>query len=259
MGLINKFIGLKIVERLKRKMLLISRVHLKLKKLSASSSEEYRLVKLLQNFNFDLVIDVGGNTGQFAESLLDFGFKGKIITFEPTLNCYNELIKRSMKYISWDIAQRCALGNFNGKVDINIAENSLFSSIKNIKNQYVKYNSSANIKSTEKVDVFTLDSLRVKYFDKNNCIFLKIDTQGFEKEVLEGATELLNNIKGIKIELPLIPIYSDVEWDIKNFLDLLYDLDFICVSLQPVAVNNSIGVVNEVDGIFIKKYLLENI
>lgn len=92
--------------------------------------------------------------------------------------------------------------------------------------------------------------------NKNEDIFLKIDTQGFEKEVLNGAIELLEYVKGIKIEIPLLPIYYGIEWDIKEMFDFFYKKGFRCISLNEVAVNNETGIVHEVDGIFIKNILL---
>ena len=42
-------------------------------------------------------------------------------------------------------------------------------------------------------------------------IFLKIDVQGHEKEVLKGVMGNLSSIKAVQIELSLIPLYSNQE------------------------------------------------
>ncbi len=257
MELIEKLINSKLIERVKRKSALITGMHIKLKRLSPSSSEDYRTVKILNSFGFNKVLDIGANTGQFAESLIDFGFKGEIVSFEPTSIPYNKLIKRVSKYRNWKLAEKCAIGDFDGIIDINISKNSLFSSIKKISAEYSSYNSGSSIVDTEKVNVYKLDSLQNKYFNKNEKIFLKIDTQGFEKEVLNGAIELLKYVKGIKIEIPLQPIYENVLWSAVEIFNFFKEKGFICISLNEVAVNNKTGIVHEIDGIFINQELLQ--
>ncbi|NCO54641.1 MAG: FkbM family methyltransferase [Bacteroidetes bacterium] len=253
MGAIQRIINSKIIERTKRKLALSSGIYFKIKKLAPSASEEYRTVKLLTTYKIDKVIDIGANTGQFAESLIDFGFKGEIISFEPVSSAYIALQKRAKKYNNWKIAEKCAIGNSNGKIKINVSENTVFSSIKNISKDYVSYNNDSKQVSFEEVNIFTLDSLKNNYLNKNENLFIKIDTQGFEKEVLEGAEETLKYVKGIKLEIPLRPIYNEVEWGIKEYINFFYDKGFECLSLEPVAVNNKNGIVYEVDGIFFKK------
>lgn len=252
MGLVNGILNSKSVWRLKRKMAKWSRLYFRLKKLSASASEDYRTVKILQTYKIDKVIDIGANTGQFAESLFDFGYKGKIISFEPTTKAYNKLCKRAAKYKNWEVAERMAIGNYDGKVDINVSEDSLFSSVKKISEEYSGYNKTAEGLVVENVDIYKMDSLIGRYLKPDEIIMLKIDTQGLEKEVLEGAEKCLEFVKAVKTEIPLMPIYDDVEWRIPQMMNFFTKVGFLCISLSEVAVNNNTGVVHEVDGIFIK-------
>lgn len=252
MGLITKIIQSKAFERTKRKLELTSGFHFSLKKLSASSSPDLRTVKILQHHNFDVVIDVGANTGQFAESLLDFGFKGQIVSFEPTSDAYKELSKRAQKYPNWDIEEQMAIGNDSGTITINISKNTVFNSIKKIDTEYATYNNDAQIIGSEEVPIKTLNSFKEKYFNGSKKVLLKIDTQGFEKEVLEGASEIIEQVDGIKIEVPLQPIYDDVKLTFKEMINTFYDLGFTCVSLDEVAVNKTSGYVHEMDAIFVR-------
>lgn len=252
MKIIEKVLTSKFVERTKRKISLATGFHLKLKRLSSSSSEDFRTVKILNTYKFTCVLDIGANTGQFAESLIDFGYKNKIISFEPTQSAYNTLTKRSEKYSNWEVAERCAIGNILGEVDINVSDNSVFSSIKEIKDNYVEYNQSSRSSHTEKVKLYPLDHFAGKYIKTDEKTFLKIDTQGFEKEVLEGAKNILTDIDGVKIEIPLESIYQSVDWKLPDIISYFYNKGFTCQSLHPVAVNNKTGAVLEVDGIFIR-------
>jgi hypothetical protein len=50
---------------------------------------------------------------------------------------------------------------------------------------------------------------------------IKIDTQGYEKNVIDGATESLNNIKIIQLEMSILPLYENEILFIEmiNYLD----------------------------------------
>jgi len=214
-----------------------------------------RTAKLLNHFGITKVIDVGANTGQFAESLIDFGYKGKIISFEPVQSAYQQLKKRAKKYKQWDVAERAAIGNMDGTVEINVSDDTQFSSIKNIKNEFLDKQHAAKIVKKETVPIYKLDSLMGKYYERGESLFLKIDTQGFEKEVVLGATELIKAVKGIKMEIPLekeMEIYEGVEWDIIYYINYLNELGFKCMSLDAIGADRTTGIVNEVDGIFFR-------
>ena len=77
MKLIEKLLNSKPAERIRRNLGLKTGIYLKFKRFTPSASEQLRTVRLLNYFNVNYVIDVGANTGQFAESLFDFKYKGK--------------------------------------------------------------------------------------------------------------------------------------------------------------------------------------
>lgn len=253
MGLLYNILHSKGIERLKRIVGLKTGIYLKIKRFTASASEQMRDAMLFNHHNIDLVIDIGANTGQFAESMIDFGYKGKIVSFEPVGGVvYEELCKRSQKYPQWQVAPRCAIGNRNGKVAVNVCEDSVFSSLLPIQKGYSDYNPKAQIVRTEEVDIFTLDAIIDKYADNNSIILIKIDTQGFEKEVLEGATETLKRVKGIKIEIPLFAIYENVQFKFYDIVDFMKKINFQPYSFNIEGVNLKTGQVNTIDGVFFR-------
>ena len=50
------------------------------------STDLRRRNKLLNHFKIDLILDVGANSGQYAQESFNNKFKGKIISFEPFSN-----------------------------------------------------------------------------------------------------------------------------------------------------------------------------
>ena len=57
-----------------------------------------------------MIFDIGANDGGFALQTLEYGFLGKIISFEPTSEVYENLKKNSQKFSNWQIHERAAVG-----------------------------------------------------------------------------------------------------------------------------------------------------
>ncbi len=257
MSALYNFLNSKTMQRFRRRAGLSTGVYLKLKRMTASPSEDLRMVKILQNFGIDKVLDVGANTGQFAEALFDFGYKGKVVSFEPTSDAYAQIQKRVAKYPQWSLADRMAIGDIDGTVEINISRDTNFNSIKDLDADYVDYNNQSEVIAQETVRISRIDSLQGEYFDSSESIMLKVDTQGFEKEVLAGAQESLKYIKGIKIEIPIQPVYQNVNLRVLEMFNYMDERGYVCVSLSEIGVNHDTGIVQEVDGIFVRKELMD--
>ena len=84
----------------------------------------YTYPTLLDRLELDLVLDVGANTGQFAQELRDTGYSGAIVSFEPLSEAHAELIRRSSSDKLWTIAPRMALGERCATVSQNVADYS---------------------------------------------------------------------------------------------------------------------------------------
>ena len=73
---------------------IFNKVGLDLHRLKLASSSNYQLLKALNRFEVDLVLDVGANVGQFASELRNVGFQGEIISFEPVSYTHLDVYKR---------------------------------------------------------------------------------------------------------------------------------------------------------------------
>ena len=60
----------------------------------------------------------------------------------------------------------------------------------------------------EKVALRKLDSIAPDYMNSNSKVFLKIDTQGYEEYVLNGANKLMHQVIGLQLEISLVPLYE---------------------------------------------------
>jgi SAM-dependent methyltransferase len=85
-----------------------------------ASSPLVRRRKLLDFYAINTVLDVGANTGQFAKQLRNFGFFGKIVSFEPLSSAFELLRQNADSDPKWEVIN-CALGETNVTKEINVA------------------------------------------------------------------------------------------------------------------------------------------
>lgn len=208
-------------------------------------------VTLLGNFNIDMVLDVGANTGQFASGIRQCGFADKIISFEPLSEAHAELTKSCAADSLWEAHDRCAIGNHEGQVEINVAGNSLSSSILPMLDAHVKSAPYSAYQGKEMAPITTLDSVAKLYLRNATAPFLKIDTQGYEWHVLDGARETLPHIMGVLVELSLVRLYDGQPlW--RDVIDRLESAGFVLWAFQPVFSDPESGRTLQIDGIFFR-------
>jgi FkbM family methyltransferase len=204
---------------------------------------------MLSVHRINLVLDIGANTGQFGIYLRNAGYKGRIISFEPLSSARTELLTSSRNDPLWDVAPRAAIGSHDGQVEINVAKNSVSSSALNILEAHIAADPESQFIGKELVPLRRLDSIVFDYLDAGSRAFLKIDTQGYEDQVLKGATTLLGRIIGLQVELSLVPLYEGQQL----FDDLsrrLRSLDFELWSIAPVFVDPKTGRLLQADVTF---------
>lgn len=207
-----------------------------------------RQKKLLDSYGINLVLDVGAYIGEYGEQLRDIGYRGKIISFEPLSSAYTKLVKSASADKSW-IAINCALGNFSGKAELNVAKNSVSSSMLDMLSAHLHSAPESAYIGKEQIEVRTLDSLFEEFYSKDQNVLLKIDTQGFERFVIEGAENSLRLISTIKLEMSLIPLYKE-ELVFHGLCQLLEQKGFQIVGIEPDFFYNEKGEMLQVDGIF---------
>ena len=191
------------------------------------------LFEFLASRNVDLVLDVGANTGQFAQRLRHFGYRGEIVSFEPLTTAYNVLKRASDRDPRW-VARNVALGAASEERILNVSEYTAFSSLLKNTDYAEKFDSGARVVRTESVRVEPLDGLGLDLAGRRS--FLKIDTQGFEREVLEGARSVIGQLQGVLMELPIRPLYEGV-WSVSQAIDYMLALGFVIAQIAPVNVD----------------------
>ena len=214
------------------------------------TDELHRRIALLKHHKIDVILDIGANIGQYGCEMRNLGFTGKIISFEPLKSAFSKLQKASADDMNWEVFNT-SLGERNGTATINIAKNSVSSSIMENLPQLTDSAPEAQFVTTEEIQICTLDSIFDKLNIQDKNIYLKIDTQGYEEMVLQGAKETLNVVKGIQLEMSFIPSYKGTV----SFEDMkirLNDLGFKLLAIENGFYDKVTGKQLEVDGIFYK-------
>ena len=166
-----------------------------------------KLIDLTRALDINVFLDVGANRGFFSEHLRNAGYRGKIFSFEPIPEDHANIVRLSASDINWS-AQCFALGAENGtrNFHINTTEGqTVLSSFLPMKN------TCSELKIVP-VQIRRLDSLLpslVSGIEKPR-IFLKMDTQGFDSQVMEGATNCLDQVFGLQSELSVTPLYENM-------------------------------------------------
>lgn len=172
-----------------------------------SKSDDARLQAILSSLEIDLIIDVGANIGQYAKGLRNIGYFGNIVSFEPMSAAHMQLVEAGRTDKRWAIAPRMALGRDSGDVAIHISGNSVSSSLLNMTDIHISAQPTSAPIATEMVPVRTLDSVFGEYGASAQRVFLKVDVQGYELEVLNGALQSLDHIVALQIEVSLCVLY----------------------------------------------------
>jgi len=132
----------------------------------------------------DIVVDVGASIGAFSiRSSLIVGEKGKVIAIEPEPNSF-KILDTNIKAnkLSNVLCLNLALSNKEGYENLHIKSD--IPSWSSFKKDMVSYDKITTVK------VKTLNNL-FKELKLQRIDLLKIDTQGSEKEIIEGSLELL--------------------------------------------------------------------
>lgn len=224
--------------------------HFKIDIVKFPNSDLRRRRKLLEHHKISKILDVGANVGQYAMLTRKLGFKGKILSFEPILSEFNKLSKNSKKDKNWKI-YNLAIGSREEKSTINISRNSYSSSMLEILESHTSCSPDSRFIKKEAINVTTIDKLFGDLVNKNDVVFLKIDVQGAEKDVIQGAEESLKRIKGIQIEMSLEELYKDESLFLEMVMRLK-NLGFNLYSLENGFFNASTGKLLQVDGIFFR-------
>jgi FkbM family methyltransferase len=201
---------------------------------------ENHLRRMLSVFSINCVLDVGSYRGDFARLLRRLGYIGLIISFEPVGSNFEVLEQARGEDAEWR-THRLALGSTRGKAPMTVFTGTTFHSFL-APSEYglSRFPDKLQVERTETVPVERLDNILDELVKdvEDPHIFLKVDTQGYDLEVIRGLGARIAAISALQVEMAVNPIYQDVTNSFAQSLSVLQPLGFQVSGLFPVTFNS---------------------
>lgn len=167
----------------------------------------HRFVYALHQHDVRNVLDIGANVGQFGDELRRAKFTGSILSVEPLADAYRELVAHTGKDPLWS-TERAAVSDQPGTITMNVSANSVSSSALPMLGEHTSAADEARYVATEQVPATTVDDLVARHKLDPAVTLLKLDVQGYEKAVLDGAVETLSRFACVRTEMSLTRLYD---------------------------------------------------
>lgn len=200
----------------------------------------------------DCVLDVGANSGQYGTFLREIGFEGHIVSFEPVSSVFTRLQQTAAGDGKWH-CHAVALGDEPGAKTINVYQSTVFSSFLNASDYSKGIWTSLNNVTPEDVQVARLDDMFDEIAQRTGCrsFYLKMDTQGFDRNVFRGALKSLGAVQALQSELSLLSVYDGMP-PAYDVLGEFHAQGFFISGMYPVNRDESLAVI-EYDCVLVKK------
>lgn len=200
------------------------------------------LDELFRRLDIQCVLDVGANRGQYRQLLRErVGYQGLIVSFEPVAQNVAALRARAQTDPRWVIRGH-ALGATDAHMEINVMKADLLSSFLLPDPAMLPMFRPVNVVDrTERVEVRTLDSVLAELGALRN-VYLKLDTQGFDLEVIRGAAATLPRVRALQTEISMQPLYRNAP-SYRETLAELTARGFAVTAMAPVSRDDRMRVV----------------
>ena len=232
---------------------LLRRLISKFSKYSKIYENSFDLLNIINSHKIDVVLDVGASWGGYAKTLRRFGYKKKIISFEPVNETHSKLLKNSLNDAEWQVHKKIIISNKNiKKLSINVSKDYDNSSVLDLSKLHAENHQNSQYTHKEEVESDSLDNLINYYSLGEKNLMLKIDVQGSEMDVLKSAINNLSKFKLIQIELSLQTLYEG-QTLYKEILNFMNDHNYDIWNIFPGYKKKTVGQLFQFDAVFYNK------
>ncbi|MBS1788523.1 MAG: FkbM family methyltransferase [Acidobacteria bacterium] len=189
--------------------------------LSRASRNPSRTLLGMRQLPIHTIIDIGANTGQFAAHVSRIFPEAILFCFEPLAEPFTDLQR-------WAETQSGRVRVFNTALGAETGEAAMY--------RHVEHSASSSLLATTAVcnqlypQTRAQDSVRIRLITLDAAldgqtlrpeILLKLDTQGYERQVIQGAANTLQKTRAVIIEINLLKLYDQQP----SFIELVEMLD----------------------------------
>lgn len=214
-----------------------------------------QVAAVLDRAGIDLVLDVGAHLGEFAGYLRREGYAGRIVSFEPQSAIHEQLQVTADGDGRWTVAPRMALGERIGRATLNLSAETDMTSILPLSQAAGAFTPSSATIGTEYAALTTLGEIFDRYATPDDRVFVKVDTQGYEPQVIAGAAPVMDRIAGWQLELSLTPIYEG-ECDWRQIVDAMQGHGYAVALILPGYFSRHLGRMLQADFVFVRDGLM---
>ena len=240
-------------------------------------NDSIKKVLKLAGINFDnlVIFDIGANVGQSVDRFRTFSKTAKIHSFEPNpvvfeklkkkqtndknLECYNVGIGSEIGNLKFNIQPDSGASSFY-KMNIDGDAFKLSNTLEAKKNHNLTtLKQNINFNTEIDVTVKTLDSI-FKDNIPDRVDLIKIDTQGYEEEVLLGASNILKKTLIVEAEVIFSDAYNKSA-SLKGIESILEKHGFILWDIPYIGkfADTAINRINFIDALFVNTNLLSKL
>lgn len=210
-----------------------------------------RFLRHVRRLELNTIVVVGANRGQFAQEMFGNDFKGTIVSFEPQPDIVAVLVAKSRQHgDGWIIAPPLALAEESGGAIFTRMKADAMSTLLTGAERLSEAVPSAGVAGQFTVKLARLDEVLPGMLHGETGDFaLKIDTQGAELRILDGARGLLPRARLIQLEASIGQLYEGQP--------AYYEIDarlrregYVLVDLEPGYRHPESGALLEFDAVF---------
>src|SRR5215469_5412513 len=213
---------------------------------------DWAVEAVLRSREINCVIDVGGNLGHFGERLRALGYRGRIVSFEPSPSTLPAIQQTAARDGRWEV-RPVGLSDVAGTAELRLHEgpelDSLLTAIPGVTDQIPIMAETGT--ATVSLSTLAAEFPSIVAGIGSPRVLLKSDTQGHDAAVLRGAGGLPPEVVAVLDELAGQPIYNG-QPKMTEVMDILLDDGFTPVAFQPLFVSPDGLRVVEFDGMFMR-------
>jgi FkbM family methyltransferase len=216
---------------------------------------DWALAEVLRTRNINVVIDAGGNRGQFAQRLRGLGFRGRIVSFEPSPTVLPVIAARADRDPDW-VVRPVGLSSRAGQAELRLHTeaqlDSLLDLLPTVTEQHFPGMAALGTATIE-LSTLAAEFPAVVAGIEEPRVLLKADIQGHEAEMLHGAGDegLDESVVAAFVELVAQPVYSG-QAAMGTVLDLIMKDGFVPVAFEPLFESSDGLRIVELDALFVR-------
>ncbi|SEG49094.1 methyltransferase, FkbM family [Bryocella elongata] len=230
----------------------LERLGFTISKLPGRNTLARHLQEALREGRIECVIDVGAHHGEFGSLLRSLGYKGRIVSFEPSAEAYGCIGPVCAADGNWEVHRLCA-GAFDGTAELLRFQAAEFNSLHapSTFGEASWLSSHLEPGGTEAIAIRRLDTLlpELGIDAANTRLYLKIDTQGHDLQVLAGASGILPSVPQFQMELSALCLYEGTP-NMEEVIASCRTLGFLPQAIHPVWSNGPERPILEWDCVF---------